>query len=471
MNEWETTTSDAGVYVRLFELASGGMGRVDVALRSQGSFRRLYAIKRLHPHTRNDEAFRSMFLDEARIAGLLRHPNVVSVLDLGEDDGGPFLVMDYVDGVSAANLLRRIRKSGELLPVQLATSIVSQAAAGLHAAHELTDHDGRALSLVHRDVSPSNILIGFDGVVRVSDFGIAKALGRRTRTDSGVLKGKLGYMSPEQLRFREPDRRSDIFALGVVLFEMVAGRRLYSSSKDGSAPLRILEEPVPDLGDERPDLPPKLVDLCFRMLAKDRVHRPETARDVAAELDAVTSELVAAEGRLEIGDFVSNRFVSEREARGEILNERLEHLEPMPTLAASSPEERPSRPRRWALTGVAIAAIALAVLGVIASTLETADDTADERPSNLSGAPPSEVVSTAPREEPAIPSLEESPPETAAHPEQTREDMSEDRASAAPVEPTADDSRPSRRRRRRSQMSRERPRMERIIWETWMSSE
>lgn len=232
-------TITGGAYQFLLPLAEGGMGRVDVVVRHDGQFRRLYALKRLHTQYRNDEAFRAMFLDEARIAGLLRHPNAVSVLDVGEDDHGPFLVMDYVDGIPLSSILRRVRKGGDHIPVQLIVSIVAQAAHGLHAAHELQNYDGTPLGLVHRDVSPQNILVSFNGIVQMTDFGVAKALGRVTKTQSGVLKGKYGYMSPEQLRFQEIDRRSDVFALGVVLFELLAGRRLYGEGGNTPAPRRI----------------------------------------------------------------------------------------------------------------------------------------------------------------------------------------------------------------------------------------
>jgi serine/threonine protein kinase len=211
-----TTISTEASYRTLLTLAVGGMGQVDLAVRREGNFERLFAIKRLRPELSSDVEVRSMFLDEARIAGLVRHPNVVSIVDVGEDDSGPLAVMEFVDGISVAELLAK--SDVHPLPLDLALRIAREVAEGLHAAHELRSADGAPLELVHRDVSPQNILLGFDGIARVTDFGVAKALGRVSQTSTGVLKGKLGYISPEQLRFEEPDRRADLFALGVVLF-------------------------------------------------------------------------------------------------------------------------------------------------------------------------------------------------------------------------------------------------------------
>ncbi len=195
------TGSRSGL-LKLFDLAKGGMGTVELALRREGEFRRLHAVKRLHPHLLEDEDLRAMFLDEARIAGLLRHANVVSVLDVGEDAQGPFLVMDYVDGVTLSTIIQHHAPLQQLLPVQLCARIGGEIARGLAAAHELTGHDGKLLDIVHRDVSPQNVLVGFDGQVRLADFGIARALGRSAKlTELGVIKGKIGYQAPEQLRF------------------------------------------------------------------------------------------------------------------------------------------------------------------------------------------------------------------------------------------------------------------------------
>ncbi|MFK8003313.1 MAG: serine/threonine protein kinase [Polyangiales bacterium] len=368
-----------GTYRFLMPIAEGGMGRVDVVVRRDGGFRRLYALKRLHAQYRNEAAFRAMFLDEARIAGLLRHPNTVSVLDVGEDEHGPFLVMDYVDGVPLSAILKRIQRTGEVFPMQLVVAVVAQAARGLHAAHELMNHDGTSLGLVHRDVSPQNILVSFNGAVQMTDFGVAKAMGRLTKTQSGVLKGKFGYMSPEQLRFHELDRRSDLFSLGVVLFELSAGRRLYKNNEEVPAPRRILEDPPPDLGEERDGLLPGLVELCFELLAKDPAGRPTSAKDVADRLEEIGRELAYEEGRLELSDYMNDAFGEVRATTRDRIEATISELalapaighQPAPfpatrpaTSPATHPATHPAAKSRRALILAAAAVLSLGGLGL-----------------------------------------------------------------------------------------------------------
>ncbi len=302
--------SNTGSYQTLCALASGGMGRVDLAVRKEGSFERLFAVKRLKAEFATDPEVRGMFLDEARIAGLVRHPNVVSVMDIGEDESGPFLVMQYVEGITVAALISE--KSAQPIPMEVALKIVIHAAEGLHAAHELRGADGTPLQLVHRDVSPQNIMVGFDGVSLVTDFGIAKAMGRTSRTSTGVLKGKLGYLAPEQLRFEEPDRRADLFALGVVLFELLTARRLYKSRDGTDGPRRILSEPPPDLADYRDDAEPELVELLFELLAKRREDRPPDAKIVSRRLEAILASVVASGDSVDVAEFLTRHFAAQR---------------------------------------------------------------------------------------------------------------------------------------------------------------
>lgn len=301
------TTEETGdlKYQKVFPIAHGGIGMVDLVLKREGSFERIYARKTLRPHLREDESFRQMFLQEARIAGLIRHSNVVSVIDVGEGPEGPYLVMTYVEGMTLSSLIRGLDK-GEMLPVQVCLRIMDQVARGLHAVHELRDHDGTRLELVHRDISPQNVLIGFDGVVQVTDFGIAKALDREQHTTTGILKGKLGYMAPEQLRFEQPDQRTDLYALGVVLFELLTARRLFPGGVGSDSPQMILHGPVPDIQSARRDVPDSLVALLFDLLAKKREHRPPSARDVAERLSATLDEL--GEAPIQLETFLEERF-------------------------------------------------------------------------------------------------------------------------------------------------------------------
>lgn len=333
------------------------MGTVSLAVREEGRFRRVYAVKRLRPEYRYDSRVRTMFVEEARIAGLLHHPNAVSVVDVGEDDSGPYLVMDYVQGVSMCELLDESRQARELVPLQICVRIIKEVAAGLHAAHELTGHDGESLGLVHRDVSPQNILIGYDGLSRLSDFGIAKAAGRRDRTNTGILKGKVGYFSPEQLQFEKPTRQSDIFSLGIVLFELLSARRLYTADDDGDVARAILKNEPPDIDDVRSDVHPMVVELMYRMLSKDPAHRPNDAQEVVDRLEAVLSELVAEEGARPVADYLQARF----EGRRDVQQRELDEL-----TASVRLRMRPSKPPRVrrSIVGLVLVAVAAIVFGV-----------------------------------------------------------------------------------------------------------
>ncbi|MEM7603944.1 MAG: protein kinase [Myxococcota bacterium] len=292
-------------YRRVREIAQGGMGSVELVVHRSEHFERLHALKRLHPHLRNDGEVRAMFLDEARIAGLIRHPNVVSVTDVGEDEDGPFLVMDYVEGASLASLVTRLREPpADWLSVAL--TILTQVADGLDAAHSLRDSHGELLGVIHRDISPHNVLIGFDGHARLTDFGIAKAAGSSAaKTQTGVLKGKLGYLAPELLRFEEATVQSDLFSFGVLLYEALTRSRLYG--KDEGGPKAILNAPPPDLG-EHVDVPDCVVELSLQLLSKDPALRPRSASQVAKTLRAALYELEADITPAYIGTLIASHF-------------------------------------------------------------------------------------------------------------------------------------------------------------------
>ena len=303
------------------------MGAVSLVVREEGAFRRVYAVKRLHPEFRRDEHVRSMFMDEARIAGLLHHANVVSVVDVGEDEDGPYLVMDYVQGVPLAVLIAAAREDGKLIPVQICARIIKDIAEGLDAAHELVGHDGERLELVHRDVSPQNVLVGFDGVARLTDFGIAKALGRQQRTGTGILKGKFGYLAPERLQFEHPTKLSDIFSLGVVLYEALSARRLYDGNDQTDIARSILKDPPPDIAHVRTDVHPMIIEILFQMLAKDPTKRPQSAREVARRLDAILVYVANQEGPSSVSDYVIERF-------DEVYEQQKEELEDLTAAVA-----------------------------------------------------------------------------------------------------------------------------------------
>jgi hypothetical protein len=289
------------------------MATVELAVRRHTDFARLYAVKRLRAHVAEDAEVREGFIAEAQVAGTIRHPNVVSVIDVGSDERGPFLVMDWVDGVPLHRFVPRALEMGPL-PISLGCRMIAQVARGLHAAHEFYTPSGDKIELVHRDVSPQNILVGYDGLVRVSDFGIAKALGRGRATTTGLVKGKVGYLAPEQLRFETLDRRADLFSVGVVLFELLAGVRLYGTAGSDleSTAKRILREAPPGIGDARRDAPPALEELLFSLLSKAREERPATAKETADRLDAIASDLELDEGPVSLETFMEERLGEQR---------------------------------------------------------------------------------------------------------------------------------------------------------------
>lgn len=373
-------TDSVSTLTRVCRLAEGGMARVDLAIRRVGAFRRMYAVKRLHPHLASDPDFRGMFIDEARIAGLLRHPNIVGVLDVGEDEQGPFLVMDYVDGLPLSNLLTLVRKTGELMPVQIAVRIALDVARGLHAAHELVA-DGRTLGLVHRDLSPQNIMIGFDGQARITDFGIARALGRATRTATGVVKGKMAYMSPEQLRLEEPDRRSDLFSFGVVIYEMLSNTRLYGKSQEP----RIAFGAPPDIGEIRSDVPDELVRLLFELLAAERDSRPPDARDVAMRLEAILAVAISEEEPADVTEYLDAVAGDVKREQSRVLEAAMAEAESAPPIQIAPPQKQ----RRWPLVAAAVGVVAFAVPIVV--VLATSSEPVSATPE--AAEPPSSVAS------------------------------------------------------------------------------
>ncbi len=277
-------------YELIGEIAAGGMASVFLA-RAAGvaGFQRFFAIKRLHPHLADEQEFIDMFLDEARLAAGIHHPNVVPILEVGTTDAGYYLVMDYIEGDTLSGVINRALAAGGL-PRPIALRIVQDALHGLHAAHELTDGDGHTIDLVHRDCSPQNILVGIDGSSRLTDFGVARASSRLSTTRSATVKGKLAYLSPEQATGRGLDRRSDLFGMGVILWEVLAGRRLFRADSDGATLSRILVEPIPSLAEHAPDIPPALAAAVMRSLARDPDDRFATAADMADAIEQAVRE-------------------------------------------------------------------------------------------------------------------------------------------------------------------------------------
>jgi serine/threonine-protein kinase len=275
-----------GRYEVLARLASGGMAGVYVA-RAIGvaGFERLFAIKVLHPHLAHEEEFISMFLDEARLAARIRHPNVVPTIDISDTpDAGFYLVMEYIEGDHLGALLQKAWKLGKRLPFSVTLRIIVDALEGLAAAHNLTDETGRDLQLVHRDVSPHNIMVSTDGIARITDFGVAKAEVRLSTTREGQFKGKLAYMAPEHASNGEADQRSDLFSMAIILWESLAGRRLFRAENHAATLNKICLEPIPLLSSADPSLAP-FDDLLAKALARDPNDRFQSAEEFAEAVE------------------------------------------------------------------------------------------------------------------------------------------------------------------------------------------
>ncbi len=273
-------------YELICEIASGGMATVFLArLAGVGGFQRFFAIKRLHPHLADDEELVQMFLDEARLAASIHDPHVVPILEVGTSKSGYYLVMDYVEGCTLERLFVRARAVGTPVPQAVALRVVLDVLAGLHAAHELADAEGKRLNLVHRDCTPQNILLGADGSSRITDFGIASAAARLSSTQAKVVKGTLAYLSPEQARAEPIDARCDLFAVGVVLWELLAGRRLFRAETEGKTLARLLLEPIPRLRDVAPSVPAALEAVAARALEREQDARFQTAIEMSEAIE------------------------------------------------------------------------------------------------------------------------------------------------------------------------------------------
>jgi len=281
-------------YELIGEIASGGMATVFLARRDgAGGFQRLVAIKRLHPHLAHQEEFVEMFLDEARLAAAIHHPHVVPIL---ESENGHYVVMEFIEGDTLAGIEARALARGVMLPRAVAVRIVLDALSGLHAAHQLKDGEGRLLGLVHRDCTPQNILVGTDGSSRITDFGVARAASRLAITRSQTVKGKVAYLSPEQATAGELDRRSDIFTMGIVLWEALAGRPLFLADNDGTTISRLLSAPIPSVRLHAPDVSPELDEVCTRALQRHASRRFPTAAAMAEALESAARSSLGGAG-------------------------------------------------------------------------------------------------------------------------------------------------------------------------------
>jgi eukaryotic-like serine/threonine-protein kinase len=336
-----------GRYLLFDVLARGGMAQVHLArLVGDAGFSRVVAIKRLHSHLASDRRFVEMFLDEARLAARIRHPNVVPILDVVAIPDELFLVLEYVSGESLAELSLRCQKTGTRIPPDVAVGVMTGVLAGLHAAHEATGEDGAPLGIVHRDVSPQNVMLGEDGFARVLDFGIAYALERLQSTQTGSVKGKLGYLAPEQLSGQRVDRRTDVYGAGVVLWEALTGQRLFRGDNEAHTLSLIAEGARTKPSELVAEVPPELDRAVMRALSVERETRQSSAHELASEL----ARAIAPAAPDRIANFaleVAGDVLTERRRRVRAIEAtRQESLdaEPQTALAAgrAEPPEQPA---------------------------------------------------------------------------------------------------------------------------------
>jgi eukaryotic-like serine/threonine-protein kinase len=303
------STREVGKYRVLAELGRGGMANVYLAaLRGHGAVNKLVVLKALLPEVAAEPDSLAMFLDEARLAAQLNHGNVVQTYEVGTEGDRHVIVMEYLEGQSLASVLRRSAKQGQPLPFALHLRVLIDTLEGLHYAHELKGYDGKPLQLVHRDISPQNVFVTYDGRTKLLDFGIAKAASSTTHTTTGVIKGKIPYMSPEQLSGDDLDRRADVYAVGCLLWAAAAGQKLWKDAPDTRILRRVLEGDVPSPRSVNPSCDEDLARIVMKALASRRTDRYATAREFQDELERYCEQLGARSRPRELAAFMSNLF-------------------------------------------------------------------------------------------------------------------------------------------------------------------
>jgi serine/threonine-protein kinase len=298
-----------GRYQVIKHLASGGMAQVLLA-RATGieGFERYVVIKQIHIERARDPNVVKMFIDEARLAASLHHANIVQVHDIGQEKGEYFFAMEYLHGEDLRSILTKLSQKGQTLPLEHVMTIITSAAAALHHAHEQRGSDRQPLGLVHRDVSPANIFVCYDGNVKVVDFGIAKAAHRSTETHSGTLKGKISYMAPEQCMGEAVDRRSDVFALGIVLYELYTVRRLFKASSEFLTMSSIVSGNIPKPSLHRPEIPDELETIMMKALAMSPSQRFQSAAEMRQALDKLAAKLNLRTSTTALADYMIEQF-------------------------------------------------------------------------------------------------------------------------------------------------------------------
>jgi eukaryotic-like serine/threonine-protein kinase len=276
-------------------------------------FERLLAVKRILPNIAEDEEFIAMFIDEAKIAVQLQHANIAQIFDLGKVEDSFFIALEFVNGKDLRAIFDRSRQKGELMPLSQASYVVMQVCEGLDYAHNKRDGQGRELNLVHRDISPQNVLIGYEGEIKLIDFGIAKAAGKASKTQAGILKGKFGYMSPEQVRGLPIDRRSDIFAVGIVLYELLTSERLFVGESDFSTLEKVRNVEILPPSSYNRKIPQELERIALKALAKEPEDRYQNAIDLHDDLQAFLYSVGEIYSRKDLAAWMKKSFAVEIE--------------------------------------------------------------------------------------------------------------------------------------------------------------
>src|SRR5262245_29810210 len=331
--------SQLGKYRLIAELGTGGMAKVILAATTgAGHIKKLAVIKKLRDEFAGNPDFLMMLLSEANVATRLSHPNVIHVYEVGEDNGEVFIAMEYIDGRSLKQVSHRVGTDG---PLKLAhyVRMLCSVLDGLHYTHELKGYDGRPLRVVHRAVSPQNILVTYDGNVTVVDFGIAKALDSGTETRTGVLKGKVAYMAPEQARGFPVDARADVFAVGVILWELAAGRRLWQGFQNTIILGRLMQDgpPLPNPSQANPRVPAEIDGICEKALSWDPSARFSSALEFKRALEHWLATTEPQVDSTEVGAIVSSAFASERETSAKLIEAAMHSPETLETIAAELP--------------------------------------------------------------------------------------------------------------------------------------
>lgn len=332
----ELKTSSLGGYRLIAKLGAGGMATVYLAVAvGKGRFRKLVVVKVLHDQFSNNTDFLEMFLGEARLAARLSHPNVVQTFEVGEDQGHHFIAMEYLEGQPYNVFLKKLGRRS--VPLELHLRILSDLLSGLHYAHELEDFDGKPLGVVHRDVSPQNVFICYDGQVKLLDFGVAKAACADGQTKAGVIKGKVAYLAPEQITSQPVDRRADIFAVGVLLWEAIAGKRFSSGTIDAATMHNRISGAEPRIRQVAPDVPAELALISDKAIALDPEQRFQTALEMREALEAFLESRRDRCRQNSLATIVADTFSEERSTMKTIVEEHVLHVPSEPPDATLQP--------------------------------------------------------------------------------------------------------------------------------------